>query len=174
MGMPSMGIYSYELYTQHGVENIIRVGTAGSFNPNIIIGDIVCGLAASTDSNYQHTYDLPGYYAPCCSYELLQKLQMASAESGISFTAGNIVSCDVFYETIPDWWKRWASMGVMAVEMEAAGLYLTAMAAHKKALALFQISDHIYTGEALSAAERQDGFREMMEVALTAASRVAL
>jgi purine-nucleoside phosphorylase len=171
MGMPSMGIYSYELYTQHGVENIIRVGTAGSFNPNIKIGDIVCDLAASTDSNYQHTYDLPGYYAPCCSYELLQKLQMASAESGISFTAGNIVSCDVFYETIPDWWKRWASMGVMAVEMEAAALYMNAAYTGKNALAIMTISDHFVSGDKATVEEREKTFTDMMELALETAIR---
>ena len=113
MGMPSMGIYSYELFTAHGVENIIRIGTAGSFNPTIKVGDIVCGLAASTDSNYQHAFDVPGLYAPCASYGLLQKLQAASEDSGIPFTAGNIVSCDVFYETTDDWWKRQSEISCM-------------------------------------------------------------
>lgn len=171
MGMPSMGIYSYELFTAHGVENIIRIGTAGSFNPTIKVGDIVCGLAASTDSNYQHAFDVPGLYAPCASYGLLQKLQAASEDSGIPFTAGNVVSCDVFYETTDDWWKRWANMGVMAVEMEAAALYMNAAYTGKNALAIMTISDHFVTGDKATAEERQKTFTDMMELALEAAVR---
>ena len=122
MGMPSMGIYSWELITEYGVQNLIRIGTAGSFHEDIKIKDVVLGIAASTDSNYQHAFNIPGNFAPNASWELLKKAMEVNKDLGLSVTAGNIVSCDVFYETEPDWWKKWAKMGVMAVEMEAAAL----------------------------------------------------
>ena len=120
------------------------------------------------------SYGVPGIVAPTASFDLLQEAVKAADELGIHKKVGTVYTSDFFYHPDPEVNDKAKAMGHLAVEMEAAGLYLTAMAAHKKALALFQISDHIYTGEALSAAERQDGFREMMEVALTAASRVAL
>lgn len=169
MGMPSMGIYSWELFTEYDVQNIIRIGTAGSFHDNIKVRDIVVGMAASTDSNYIHAFDVPGNYAPCASYEILTKLQAASSETGISFKAGNIVSCDVFYELKEDWWKKWASMGIMAVEMEAAALYMNAAYNKRNALAIMTISDHFVTGEQTTAQERQTAFTDMMELALNTA-----
>ena len=171
MGMPSMGIYSWELITEYGVQNLIRVGTAGSFHEDIKIGDIVAGVAASTDSNYIHAFDVPGSYAPCASYELLSKLRDASQETGHSFKAGNIVSCDVFYELKPDWWQRWKSMGVMAVEMEAAALYMNAAYNGVNALAIMTISDHFVTGEKATTEQRQEKFTDMMELALNIAIR---
>lgn len=169
MGMPSMGIYSWELITEYGVQNLIRVGTAGSFHEDIKIGDIVAGVAASTDSNYIHAFDVPGSYASCASYELLSKLRDASQETGHSFKAGNIVSCDVFYELKPDWWQRWKSMGVMAVEMEAAALYMNAAYNGVNALAIMTISDHFVTGEKATTEQRQEKFTDMMELALNIA-----
>ena len=169
MGMPSMGIYSWELITEYEVENLIRIGTAGSFHESIDIGDIVVGMAASTDSNYIHAFDVPGNYAPCASYELIKKLTAASNETEIGFKAGNIVSCDVFYETSEDWWKRWKSMGVLAVEMEAAALYMNAAYHRANALAMVTISDHFVTGEKASTMQRQEGFTKMMELALETA-----
>lgn len=169
MGMPSMGIYSWELYNEHGVENIIRIGTAGSFNDKIHVGEIVTALSASTDSNFQHAFDVPGNYSPCASYELLMKLQKSSRETGIDFTGGNVVSCDVFYETVEDWWKKWAKMGVLAVEMEAAALYMNAAYLGKNALAIMTISDHFVTGDKATAEERQSTFTNMMELALETA-----
>lgn len=169
MGMPSMGIYSWELYTEYDVENIIRIGTAGSFHDDIKVKDIVVALAASTDSNYIHAFDVPGNYAPCISYELLNKMQTASAETGIGFKAGNMVSCDVFYETKEDWWKRWRSMGIMGVEMEAAALYMNAAYNKKNAMAIMTISDHFVTGEKATAEERQNTFTDMMKLALETA-----
>ncbi len=171
MGMPSMGIYSWELITEYGVKNLIRVGTAGSFHEDIKIGDIVVGIAASTDSNYIHAFDVPGNYAPCASYELLSKLRDASKETGHEFRAGNIVSCDVFYEISEDWWKRWRTMGVMAVEMEAAALYMNAAYHGVNALAMMTISDHFVTGEKATTEQRQEKFTEMMELALDIAIR---
>ena len=169
MGMPSMGIYSWELFTEYNVENIIRVGTAGSFNEDVKIKDIVVGMAASTDSNYIHAFDVPGSYSPCASYQLLLKLQAASRENSIPIKAGNIVSCDVFYELKEDWWKKWASMGILAVEMEAAALYMNAAYNRKNAMAIMTISDHFVTGERATAEERQNSFTDMMKLALEAA-----
>ena len=169
MGMPSMGIYSWELFNQHGVENIIRVGTAGGFTEDVNVGEIVVSLAASTDSNYQHIYELDGQYSPSCSYELLLKMQEAGKANNISFTAGNTFSSDVFYENNDEWWKKWASLGVLAVEMEAAALYMNAAYAHKNALAIMTISDHFVTKEVTTAEEREKSFTDMMELALETA-----
>ena len=171
MGMHSMGIYSYELIKKYGVQNLIRVGSAGSFHENIKLMDLVVGLSASTDSNWQHTYNLPGSFAPCCDFELLMKVKMSADELKIPFHAGNIVSCDVFYEDSDDWWKRWAKMGVMAVEMEAAALYMNAARLEAKALAIVTISDHFVTGGRLTAEEREKSFTDMMKLALEAAVR---
>ena len=171
MGMPSMGIYSWELITEYGVENLIRIGTAGSFHEDIKVKDIGIGMAASTDSNYIHAFDVPGTYAPCASYELLSKVSASSTELGIPFKAGNIVSCDVFYELKEDWWKRWASMGIMAVEMEAAALYMNAAYNDVNAIAIMTISDHFVTGEKATARERETSFTDMMKLALKAAIR---
>lgn len=165
MGMPSMGIYSWELITEYHVQNLIRIGTAGSFHENIKIKDIVLGVAASTDSNYIHAFNVPGTYAPCASYKLLSKARDASEKLNIPFKAGNIVSCDVFYE-FGDWWKKWAEMGILAVEMEAAALYMNAAYNRVNALAMMTISDHFVTGERSTAEERQHSFTEMMELAL--------
>lgn len=165
MGMPSMGIYSWELITEYHVQNLIRIGTAGSFHEDIKIKDIVLGVAASTDSNYIHAFNVPGTYAPCASYRLLSKARDASEKLNIPFKAGNIVSCDVFYE-FGDWWKKWAEMGILAVEMEAAALYMNAAYNRVNALAMMTISDHFVTGERSTAEERQHSFTEMMELAL--------
>ena len=166
MGMPSIGIYSWELMEEYGVRNLIRIGTAGSFHEEIKVRDIVVGVTASTDSNYAHAFSLPGTYAPGASYELLSKLRDASEKTGITFHAGNILSADVFYETEPDWWKRWASMGVMAVEMEAAALYMNAAYHRANALAMMTISDHFVTGESAGSEEREKDFTGMMRLAL--------
>jgi len=110
MGMPSMGIYSWELIAEYGVKNLIRVGTAGSFHSDIKIKDIVVGMAASTDSNYIHGFGVDGNFAPCASWALMEKAYLANQTMGLSMRPGNIISCDVFYETDPDWWKKWAKM----------------------------------------------------------------
>ena len=169
MGMPSMGIYSWELFTYYDVENIIRIGTAGSFSSDINIGDIVVSLAASTDSNYEHTFGLPGHFSPCASWELLCRLKEISDAEGINIKAGNTVSCDVFYEIGEDWWKKWASMNVLAVEMEAAALYMNAAYNHRNALAIMTISDHFISGEKASLEDRERNFTAMMKLALETA-----
>ena len=174
MGMPSFTLYAYELFHFFDVEAIIRIGSAGGLSEDTHLRDLIIAMSASTNSSMATAYGLPGIMAPTASFALLQEAVRAADELGIKRKVGTVYTSDFFYHPDPEVNQRAKSLGHLAVEMEAAGLYLTAMAAHKKALALFQISDHIFTGEALSAAERQDGFREMMEVALRAASRATL
>ena len=166
MGMPSIGIYSYELYAFYGVEQIIRIGSAGGISDNVHLRDLVIGMGASTNSNFAHQYKLPGTFAPIADFGLLRKAVEIAESKGISVAVGNILSSDTFYtddETANDQWKK---MQILCVEMEAAALYMNAARAGKKALCMLTISDHLYTGEALSAEERQTTFHEMMEVAL--------
>ena len=166
MGMPSIGIYSYELYHFYDVEQIIRIGSAGGFSDNIKLRDLVIGMGVSTNSNYAAQYNLPGTYAPLADFGLIRKAVEAAEAKNISVAVGNVLSSDVFYHADPAFNDAWKKMGVLCVEMESAALYLTAAHAGKKALCLLTISDHLYTGESLSAEERQTSFREMMEVAL--------
>lgn len=153
MGMPSMGIYSWELITEYGVQNLIRIGTAGAFTDELELGDVFLALAASTDSNYQHAFEVPGQYSPSASWELIKKVYAASNETGIEFKAGNVVTCDVFYE-FGDWWKKWAKMGVKAVEMETAALYMNAAYNNVNALSIISISDNFVTGAKSTVEER--------------------
>ncbi len=166
MGMPSMGIYSYELIHFYGVKNLIRIGSAGSFREDVKIRDIVFGMSASTDSNFASQFNLPGTIAPTCSYELLDKAVNVAKSKGIDFKAGNILTSDIFYGDSLDSWKQWAKMGVMCVEMETAALYLNAQRAGVNAFSIVTISDSLVTGEKTTAEERQLTFTKMMEVAL--------
>lgn len=168
MGMPSMGIYSWELITQYDVKNLIRIGTAGAFSDKLNLGDVVLALAASTDSNYQHAFDIPGQFSPCASWELVEKAYEASKATGIRFKAGNVVTCDVFYE-FGDWWKKWSKMGVMAVEMETAALYMNAAYNDVNALSIISISDNFVTGAKSSVEDRTRAFTDMMKLALETA-----
>ena len=167
MGMPSMGIYSWELITEYGVQNLIRIGPAGAFTNELELGDVFLALAASTDSNYQHAFEVPGQYSPSASWELIKKVYVASNETGIEFKAGNVVTCDVFYE-FGDWWKKWAKMGVKAVEMETAALYMNAAYNNVNALSIISISDNFVTGAKSTVEERQNSFTNMMKLALEA------
>ena len=166
MGMPSIGIYSYELFNFYGVDQIIRIGSAGALQDHIKVMDVVNGMGACTDSNYAYQYGLPGTFAPIADYELMNKAIETAKRQGTNVVVGNVVSSDVFYNADPTVNDRWRSMGVLAVEMEAAALYMNAAKAKKKALCMLTISDHIYTGEALCAEDRQLGFGKMMEIAL--------
>jgi purine-nucleoside phosphorylase len=166
MGMPSIGIYSYELFNFYDVDNIIRIGTAGSMSEDVKLRDVVIGLGASTNSNYAAQYCLPGTFAPIASYELVSAAVNVAKEKNINTVVGNILSSDTFYcadETATD---KWISMGILAVEMEAAALYMNAAQAKKNALCLLTISDSLITGESLSAEDRQISFTDMMEIAL--------
>ena len=166
MGMPSIGIYSYELFNFYGVDQIIRIGSAGALQDHIKVMDVVIGMGACTDSNYAYQYGLPGTFAPIADYELMNKAIETAKRRGTNVVVGNVLSSDVFYNADPTVNDRWRSMGVLAVEMEAAALYMNAAKAKKKALCMLTISDHIYTGEALCAEDRQLGFGKMMEIAL--------
>jgi purine-nucleoside phosphorylase len=166
MGIPSISIYSYELYHFYDVDNIIRIGSAGGIQDDINVHDIVIGMGACTDSNYAYQYNLPGTFAPIADYELMARAIEIAKEQGTAVRVGNILSTDVFYNADPTATDRWKSMGVLATEMEAAALYMNAAKAGKKALAILTISDHLYKEEALSAYERQVSFSKMMEIAL--------
>ncbi len=166
MGMPSIGIYSYELFNFYGVDNILRIGSAGGLAPEVKLRDIVIGMSSSTDSNYPSQYGMPGTIAPTADFGLLSKAVAGAERLGYPVRVGNILASDVFY-TVDNSHSKWASMDVLAVEMESAALYLNAMYAHKHALTLLTISDLPLTGEALTAEERQTSFTQMMEVALS-------
>jgi purine-nucleoside phosphorylase len=166
MGMPSIGIYSYELFNFYEVDNIIRIGTAGSMNENVKVRDVVIALGASTNSNYAAQYCLPGTFAPIASYDLVSSAVEAAKEKNINAVVGNILSSDTFYCADKTATEKWISMGILAVEMEAAALYMNAAQAKKNALCLLTISDSLVTGESLSAEDRQSSFTDMMEIAL--------
>lgn len=175
MGIPSIGIYSHELYNVFGVENIIRVGSAGAINTDVHVRDIVIAQGACTNSAFASQFRLNGTFAPISSYELLRCAADTAEEMKLNYHVGNILSSDTFYnddEGIPDSMTStlpWAKMGVLAVEMEAAGLYMTAARYGKRALAICTVSDHIVTGEATTSDERQTSFTDMMTLALEVA-----
>ena len=169
MGMPSIGIYSYELYNFLGVENILRVGSAGALQLKVKVRDMILGMGASTNSAYGTQYGLGGTFAPICSYELLKAAVTESEKIGARYHVGNILSSDVFYNADPNFNQKWIEMGILGVEMEAAALYMNAAKAGKRALAICTVSDHILTGEALDAEARQNTFTDMMRVALNVA-----
>ncbi|MBP3453303.1 MAG: purine-nucleoside phosphorylase [Clostridia bacterium] len=165
MGMPSIGIYSYELFNWYGVENIIRIGSAGMLNQKLKVRDIVVGLSAYTNSSFGKQFGFDGNLAPCCSYELLKAAMDAGEKLGQVPVPGALYSSDTFYDESAPLGKL-QKLGVLAVEMEAAALYLNAARAGKNALCLCTISDNPFTGEELSAEERQNTFTKMMEIAL--------
>ncbi len=166
MGMPSIGIYSHELYHIYDVDEIIRIGSAGALQENLKLKDLVIAMSACTDSNYASQLNLPGTYAPTADFSLLRRAVETAEAQEINVSVGSVLSSDIFYdfdETVNDKWK---AMGILAVEMEAAALYINAAYAHKKALCMLTISDQLCTGEALNAEERQQGFEKMIRVAL--------
>ncbi len=166
MGMPSIGIYAYELYQYFGVERIIRAGSAGGIQPQVNVRDVIFGLGACTDSNFARQYDLNGTFSPVCSYELLKIGTQIADEQRIRYHVGNLLSSDVFYNDSFKTADVWGKMGVLAVEMEAAALYMTAARAKRQALAICTVSDHLITGECTTADERQNSFNEMIKLAL--------
>lgn len=166
MGIPSIGIYSYELYNFYDVDNIIRIGSAGGIADDIKLRDIVIGMGASTNSRFADQYKLPGIFAPIADFGLLRKAVETAEKLNIKTVVGNILSSDTFYDDNSEANSLWKKMNVLCVEMEAAALYMNAARAGKKALCILTISDHVFTGEALSAEDRQNTFRDMMEIAL--------
>ena len=166
MGIPSMGIYSYELFNFYYIDNIIRIGTAGSIHPDLKIRNVVLAMGACTDSNYGAQYELPGTFAPIASFELLRKAVKVIEEMGnIGYKVGNVVSSDVFYSDRQTT-AAWQKMGALAIEMESAALYMNAARAGKNALTICTISDSLVTGEVTTAEERQTSFDDMMKIAL--------
>ena len=169
MGMPSIGLYTYELYHFYGVKTIIRVGSAGAYHKDLHLGDIVVAEGACTDSNYGDQYELGGVFAPIGDFGLLRKAVENCEKRGLNYMVGNVLSSDVFYRenSHPE---RWISMGVLAVEMEVAALYFNAARSGNRALGILTVSDHILTGEVTTAEQRQTTFTNMVEVALTVAT----
>ena len=172
MGMPSIGIYSHELYSQYGVENILRIGSAGAISKKLKLRDVVAAQGACTNSNFAHQYELPGLFASIADFTLLETAVAVAREMGVEMPVGNLLSSDTFYDASNSTMK-WAEMGVLAVEMEAAALYMTAAKLGKRALAICSISDSIVTGEALPASDRQTTFTTMMKIALETAVKMA-
>lgn len=170
MGMPSIGIYSYELYRFFGVENIIRVGSAGGIGDGVSLRDVVLGIGANTNSAYASQFGVRGTISATCSFDLLQTACKAANRLEIPVKVGNLLSSDTFYDADENSLHQWANMGTLAVEMEAAALYYNAMAAGKRALAICTVSDLPFTGEGCSAAERQETFSDMIRLALETAA----
>lgn len=170
MGMPTIGIYSHELYNFFGVENIMRVGSTGALQEQVKVRDIIFGMGACTNSNYASQYDLAGTFAPIASYPLMKEAIAQADKLNAVYHVGNVLSSDSFYtdngKTANEGWRK---MGVLCVEMEAAALYMNAARAGKNALAILTVSDHMITGEETTAEERETSFTQMMEIALNTA-----
>ena len=166
MGMPSIGIYTYELYNFYGVETIIRVGSAGSIHKDLHIGDIAIAMGACTNSSFADQYELPGTFAPIANFELVRKAVETCERLGYNYKVGNVFSSDTFYTENPHN-EKWMNMGVLAIEMEIAALYMNAARSGRRALGICTISDHILTGEVTTAEERQTTFTHMMDVAFS-------
>ena len=172
MGIPSIGIYSYELYNFFGVESIIRVGSAGALQENIKVRDVIIAMGASTNSAYSGQFCLGGSYAPTADYTLMRAAIEEAERIGARYHVGGILSSDTFYNADPSFNDAWRKMGILGIEMEAAGLYMNAARAGKRALAICTVSDHILTGEALDADSRETSFTEMIEIALGVAVKM--
>jgi len=169
MGVPSMALYAHELYSFFGVEAIIRIGSAGGISDDIGLRDVVIAMTASTNSSVARPFDFPGVISPCADYGMLQLAVQAAEQRSAQVRVGSVFTSDSFYNALPDTNEHYRRLGMLAVEMETAGLYITAMRTGKKALSVLTISDHVFTGEGLSAQDRQDSFHEMMEISLEAA-----
>ena len=172
MGMPSMGIYSYELFNFFGVENIIRIGSAGAVSPSLDLYDIVAGIGACTDSGFAKQYGLPGTFAPVADFTLLTKCVGEGKKLGVDIKVGNLISSDTFYSDNSAAFGAWKKMGVLAIEMETAALYMNAARAGKRALAICTVSDCPEKGTETTAGEREKSFTQMMEIALNTAINI--
>lgn len=172
MGMPSMGIYSYELFASYGVEHIMRIGSIGAIDPDVHVRDIIIGMGACTNSAFASQYSLPGTFAPIADYSMLRTCVEQTEKLGAVYHVGNLLSSDSFYCADDSAVEKWRRMGVLGIEMEAAALYMNAAYLGKKALAICTVSDHILTGEALDSDARQTSFTQMMEIALNTAAEL--
>ena len=173
MGIPSIGIYTQELYSQFGVEAIIRIGSAGGLDMDVDAKDVVIAEAASSNSNYGNAYGIPGQLAACADWDMLEEAVKQARSQGCKFKVGKVYSSDFFYYPQAGLNEKLRDFGHLCVEMETAGLYWTACANHKKAVSILSISDHLFKPVALSAEERQNGFTDMMEIALNTAVKFA-
>ena len=165
MGMPSIGIYSYELFNFYGVDNIIRIGSAGALADEVKLRDIIIAMTASTNSNYASQFKMPGTYAPCASFHLLRKAVAKAEAMNLRAVVGNVLSSDTFYDDNVDANDLWKRMGILAIEMETAALYMNAARSGNEALCICTISDSLVHGTACSAEQRQTSFTNMMEIA---------
>ena len=172
MGMPSIGIYSYELYNFFGVENIMRIGSVGAMSEKVKVRDIIIGMGASTTTNFAVQYNLEGTFAPIADYKMMRIAIEEAEKAGARYAVGNLLSSDIFYNANKDAQKKWERLGILGVEMEAVALYMNAAYAGKSALAICTVSDHLLTGESLDSEARQNSFTEMMEIALNTAIRL--
>lgn len=166
MGIPSIGIYAYELIKYYDVENIIRVGSAGAYNKDLKLYDVVIAMGSSSDSNFAYQFDLDGHYSAIASWDLLHKAVNIAEDKNIPIHVGNVFSSDIFYNKKDTDWKKWEEMGVLAVEMESYGLYLTANSLGANALTILTISDSFHSDKKTTAKEREKSFTRMMEIAL--------
>lgn len=173
MGMPSIGIYSYELYTGYGVESIIRVGTCGAYQPYVNVKDVIIALSASTDSSWVKQYELNGVYSACADLKLAISALNAAERQCIPVHYGNILAADVFYDPNPDMWRRWAALGTLGVEMESYSLYCNAAKLNKKALCLLTVTDSFVHHTRLSSEDRAFGLGRMIELAIEVAEKEA-
>ena len=169
MGMPSMGIYSYELFNFFGAENIIRTGSAGAIQEKVNVNDIILGMGACTDSAYFHQFNLPGTYSAISDFNMLINAKNIADKNNIAVHTGLLLSSDLFYDENPNAYKQWQNVGVLAIEMESAALYINAAKAKKHALAICTVSDHIIKHDSISPQERQTSFTKMIELALETA-----
>ena len=166
MGMPSIGIYSHELIVDYNVKNLIRIGSCGSFRKEVKVRDVILAMSASTNSNFASQFGLPGTYAPTASYALLEKAKRAADEKNIPVVIVNFLSIDIFYDSDPNAWKKWAALGVLGVEMEAAALYMHAAKLGANALAILTVSDSLVDHSMTTSEEREKTLTDMMEIAL--------
>lgn len=173
MGQPSIGIYSHELYSEYDVETIIRVGTCGSYQEDINLKDVLVCAGSSTDSNWMSQFHLNGTFSALASYDVLEEAVSVLKEKKIPYHVGNIFSADIFYDYDKEIWKKWASLGIMGVEMESYALYVEAAFMHKKALTILTVTDNFVKEGRLTASERQNGLSIMIEVAIATAEKFA-
>jgi len=171
MGMPSIGIYAFELIQFFGVQNLIRVGSCGALQPHLKLYDIILAQGSSTNSRFGRQYSLPGDFAPLASYPLLEKAIAEVRALGLEAHVGNVLSSDTFYDDRPDALAQWEKMGILGVEMESAALYMTAARYQANALCMLTVSDHILTREETTAEERERSFTNMMTASLETAIR---
>lgn len=170
MGMPSIGIYSYELYKFFGVERIIRAGSIGGMSDGVNLREVIIAEGACTDSEYQSQYGVKGHFAPICDFGLLRSAVGIAEREGIAVKVGNVLSTDVFYNADAEQKEKWKALGVLGVEMESAALYMNASFLNKKALGIFTVSDHLFKGGSLSSDERERSFDDMIRLALMTAT----